>query len=352
MRNEVLPTWSPRCEAAERRTPFTGNRKHAGGVARLLLSTPGGARPDSGTSNNHATIETHSLTESIREHVIEGGFRYHAYHAGKYPFPNGEVEQACDAMSHLLTLALCDGKAFFAPVHDLLTEGAEVLDLVADEYPASSFLGLDLSPIQPDYVPPNVQFVVDDIEHENGWDYPENHFDYIHIRHVLGSIKDPRGLIERAFRHLKPGGYLEIQEFHVKAHCDDDSLPDSVPYRLNDFYSHLERGLAVLGSDLHAVLSAPDYLADAGFSPTGHEIFRCPIGSWPRLARLSYCGDLLRTVIHDSLGGLARKPFVCGLGWTSMQVEMLLVEVRRAIADKSIHTYMPLHVMYGRKPPE
>lgn len=71
---------------------------------------------------------------------------------------------------------------------------------MADQYPESTFLGLDLSPIQPDYVPPNAQFVVDDVEHENGWDYPENHFDYIHIRHALYSIKDPQGLIERAYR--------------------------------------------------------------------------------------------------------------------------------------------------------
>lgn len=71
---------------------------------------------------------------------------------------------------------------------------------MADHYTNSSFLGLDLSPIQPDYVPPNVQFVVDDIEHENGWDYPENHFDYIHLRNTLYSIKDPRALIERAYR--------------------------------------------------------------------------------------------------------------------------------------------------------
>ena len=72
--------------------------------------------------------------------------------------------------------------------------------LVADEYPTASIQGLDLSPIQPDYVPPNVQFLVDDIEHENGWDYPENHFDFIHIRHTLYSIHDAKGLIERAYK--------------------------------------------------------------------------------------------------------------------------------------------------------
>jgi SAM-dependent methyltransferase len=71
---------------------------------------------------------------------------------------------------------------------------------VADEYPNTEFLGLDLSPIQPELVPENVHFVVDDIEHENGWDYPENKFDFIHVRHTLHSIKDRQQLFERALR--------------------------------------------------------------------------------------------------------------------------------------------------------
>lgn len=88
--------------------------------------------PASDASTQHTTIETHSLTESVREHVVEGGFRYHAYHAGKYPFPNDTVEQHCDEMRHELTLALCEGKAFYAPVEEALRAGGEVLDLGED----------------------------------------------------------------------------------------------------------------------------------------------------------------------------------------------------------------------------
>lgn len=153
-------------------------------------------------------------------------------------------------------------------------------------------------------------------------------------------------------RHLKPGGYLEIQEFHYHPHCDDDSLTESTPYRLTDFFVNLAAGLSTFGSDLHAILSAPALLSAAGFTPATHHVLKCPIGVWPRLPRLAYCGDLLRTVILEGLGGLARKPFVVGLGWTGMQIEMLLVEVRRAVSDKGFHTYLPFHVVYGQKPME
>jgi len=75
------------------------------------------------------SFETKSLTESIREHVVEGGLRYHAYHCGKYPFPNDEVEQDRDDMKHIISVALCDNKFFFAPIEDALEDGAEILDL-------------------------------------------------------------------------------------------------------------------------------------------------------------------------------------------------------------------------------
>lgn len=73
--------------------------------------------------------DTRSLTESIRQHIVDGGLRYHAYHAGKYCFPNDETEQYRDDLKHNLTIYLSDGEFFFAPVHRALDGGAEVLDL-------------------------------------------------------------------------------------------------------------------------------------------------------------------------------------------------------------------------------
>jgi hypothetical protein len=70
-----------------------------------------------------------SMTSSVRDHVYEGGLRYHAYHAGKYAFPNDEIEQNRDDMKHTMTLMLCRGAYFYAPVDQVLEEGGEVLDL-------------------------------------------------------------------------------------------------------------------------------------------------------------------------------------------------------------------------------
>jgi hypothetical protein len=50
-------------------------------------------------------------------------------------------------------------------------------------------IGFDLSPIQPTWVPPNVQFEVNDAC-EAEWGYKVNSFDFIHARAMYGSIAD------------------------------------------------------------------------------------------------------------------------------------------------------------------
>jgi hypothetical protein len=83
-------------------------------------------------SNPAALMAEHqpaSMTSSVRDHVFEGGLRYHAYRAGKYAFPNDETEQNRDDMKHTMTLMLCNWQYFYAPVEEALERGAEVLDL-------------------------------------------------------------------------------------------------------------------------------------------------------------------------------------------------------------------------------
>lgn len=66
----------------------------------------------------------------------------------------------------------------------------------------TQILGNDLSPIQPNFVPPNVRFEIDDIE--QAWTYTKK-FDYIHSRYLQGSIKNWPKLVEQAFEyHLPP----------------------------------------------------------------------------------------------------------------------------------------------------
>lgn len=219
---------------------------------------------------------------------------------------------------------------------------------VAENFPNATITGLDLSPIQPNYVPENVHFFVDDLEEE--WLDDLDTFDFIHIRHTIHSIRDRAALFERAYKHLKPGGYLEVQELHYSPQCDDGSVTDLVPYPFRDFMMFLDQGLRALGSELNAIVGIPEEMAAAGFEDVKVVAHKCPIGVWPRDKRMRLCGLFLRTAIMDGLRGLSKRPFGTGLGWTELQIEIFLVGVRKCVMDSQYHTYFPLHVVYGRKP--
>jgi hypothetical protein len=58
----------------------------------------------------------------------------------------------------------------------------------ADKFPSAQVVGTDLSGIQPNWVPPNCKFELDDAQLE--WTFPPEHFDFVHLRCLMGSIKD------------------------------------------------------------------------------------------------------------------------------------------------------------------
>jgi hypothetical protein len=69
--------------------------------------------------------------------------------------------------------------------------------IVGDEHPSAQILGVDLSPIQPVWVPQNIKFMDDDVESD--WLKPENFYDPVHARHVTQVIKDLPTMLQRAY---------------------------------------------------------------------------------------------------------------------------------------------------------
>lgn len=69
---------------------------------------------------------------------------------------------------------------------------------MGDEYPSANILGVDLSPIQQVWVPPNVRFMVDDIEET--WLESADFYDLVHGRHITPAIKDFPALLRRAYK--------------------------------------------------------------------------------------------------------------------------------------------------------
>ncbi len=88
----------------------------------------------------------------------------------------------------------------FQLLFPISSHNAELFHLrdVADKYPSSHVIGIDVSVMQPEFVPPNVEFLVDDF---NASSYEERQkYDLIHGRQLLGSVANWPQLIEKCYR--------------------------------------------------------------------------------------------------------------------------------------------------------
>jgi len=70
---------------------------------------------------------------------------------------------------------------------------------VAEAFPGATVVGVDLSPIQPSFAPPNVEWKVDDIELE--WPSLYRDADFYYLRSLVTTLFDPRKVLASCFRY-------------------------------------------------------------------------------------------------------------------------------------------------------
>jgi hypothetical protein len=128
----------------------------------------------------------------------------------------------------------------------------------ADEFPHATIVANNLSPIQPTWVPPNLQFEIDDVE--DVWPH-EQPFDYIHIRNMGASIADWGSCVNRVSRYLTPGGWIEIQEHTIEMHSEDGEVPPNA----REWLEKLQEGARTFGKDMNIAKTIEEYVTGAGF---------------------------------------------------------------------------------------
>jgi trans-aconitate methyltransferase len=293
-----------------------------------------------------------SLASSIYNYPERYGRTYHAYKNGRYKFPNDEPELNRLDLQHHLYYQRLDEKLFLAPISNT---PQNVLDIgtgtgiwaidFADLYPSASVIGTDLSPTQPKWVPPNVQFEVDDSS--DNWVYSRK-FDLIHCRQLHMSLEEKR-LFQQSFDALIPGGWLEIKEVSYPLECQDDTLKGT---SLSKWTDEMIKASKKINTPFDNPHHYRQWMEEAGFVNVKEVVYPLPLNTWPENPKLKEIGQWQLLNLLEGLEGFSLVLFTDILKWSKEELEVFLVDVRNDIGNRNIHAFWNLVAVIGQKPPQ
>lgn len=303
-------------------------------------------------ATNDAERESGSMLTAcslIYDFVKVHGRTFHRYREGKYPLPNDAMEQERLDFQHQFMLILLNGKLHLAPIKEprLVLDvgtgtGIWAIDF-ANEYPSASVIGTDLSPIQPALVPLNCQFEIDDAEDE--WLYTKN-FDYIHMRGMMTCFSDPRSVMQSAFEHCAPGGYVEMQDGMFPLKCHDDTLEGTA---LDEWAKACTEAGARTGRRWDNAVRYKQWMIELGFVDVKEKVFEVPTNTWPMGRKAKELGRWFQYNVLDGLSA-SKVLLAKAMGWPVAKVELLLMEVRNDLKNKDVHAYMQMSVLHPLSP--
>ncbi|KAH7241257.1 S-adenosyl-L-methionine-dependent methyltransferase [Fusarium tricinctum] len=309
-------------------------------------------------SDQSLTSSTESVTASIFEYrKLHGRTYHHEIGNAQYWAANDERQsELLDMNHHCLTLGI-KGKLHLAPIDtsriskalDIGTgTGIWAIDF-ADEHPNIEVIGTDVSPIQPSWVPPNVQFEIEDCTRE--WTFTPDSVDYIHIRWLVGAIPDWYGFFTEAYKTCKPGGWVESHEPSGIITSDDDTVKENSA--LDQWGKIFIEGGKKLGNSFEVYEHELQRKAmeAAGFVDIQQFEYKSPIGGWPKDPEMKELGQYGKLAFLADPEGFVL--FVANtIGWSESEIHVFLAQARREVNSGKHHPYFKQRVIWGRKPEE
>lgn len=335
-----------------------------------MAQTSDSSDADSALGSDASTSDYTSVASSIRGYKYEYGRRYHAYKEGKYVLPNDEAEQDRLDLHHHVFRLILGGRLYRAPISPHVQRvldygtgtGIWAMDF-ADEHPSAFVTGTDLSPIQPDWLPANCNFLVEDVEGE--WPFRHSEaFDFIHGRSMCGSVSDFDALYRQAYDNLKPGGWMELQEYEAWIWKLDDPEGKTIP-NIYKWQGGIDEASTKLGRRFNVAAQQKDKLINAGFINVHDDVYpvcpdlgsqtyahcvQVPVGNWPKDKKLKELGLYQQHHMLLAIEAFTLALFTRVLHWSYEECQILIAETKKEFRnEKLLISYF--HFIYGQKPP-
>ncbi|CCE32552.1 uncharacterized protein CPUR_06412 [Claviceps purpurea 20.1] len=316
---------------------------------------PAEGQDDGDSALSQDQSSTTSITSTILEYRQLHGRTYHSdKFRTTYFVPNDDQQlESLDLCHHYLTI-LFDDQLFLAPlekdkIHRVLDVGTGngiwAIEF-ADQFPNASVIGTDLSPCQPQWVPPNVRFEIDDATLEWTWD--SNYFNFIHIRYIVGGVQDWAGLFKEAYICCAPGGWVQSVECDYRFYSDDGTT-ELEPVLASFGELFLEAG-KILNRPFFVQELQQEAFDETGFVEKRFVRYKIPIGPWAKDRKLAEVGRIAGTALENDLQGYTQMIWQSVLQKPADEYQGWLADLRKAIRNPKVHSYMITHIVYGRKP--
>ncbi|KAK0386730.1 hypothetical protein NLU13_6566 [Sarocladium strictum] len=298
---------------------------------------------------------TASLASSILKYRTMNGRTYHSERGNAvYWGTVDEVQNTAQDINHHVLTLLLNEELQLAPIKPDIQKVVDIgtgtglwaIDF-ADRHPSASVIGTDIAPIQPGWVPPNVEFQIEDCTQP--WSFAPNSIDFVHMRWLTGSIANWYALFEEAFKSLKPGGYVE--SFEPSSHFEsDDGSVDSMS-ALEQWGKFFVEGGKAIGRPFTVFDEELQRkgMEAAGFVDIEIRDFKNPVGTWPKDPQLREIGTYQRAAFDTDPEGTVLF-MASQVGWTRDEVSVYLAHFRRELRAKGCHPYYRQRVAWGRKP--
>ncbi|CZT00557.1 related to methyltransferase [Rhynchosporium agropyri] len=291
---------------------------------------------------------------------IEYGRSYSGFRKGKYMFPIDDNEMDRMDIYHKFFSVARREALHSTPFIENYDKGPRVLDLgcgtgiwaidMAEKYHHRNVevKGIDLAVIQPARIPPGLVFSQRDIESPWWWCEVDS-WDLIHMRMLAGSISSWQDTYTQIFRHLKPQfGWLEHVEIDMEPRCDDGTLPaDS---SIIQWTKLLFDATAQAYRPLQYNHRTGAMLQEIGFVDINEQIIKVPLNPWENDPQLKDIGRWYNLGLTQGLDALTTAPLTRMFGWSKVDVDRLVANVKREICSKKLHVYCNMHIWIARRP--
>lgn len=216
---------------------------------------------------------------------------------------------------------------------------------MAELHPECEVVGTDIAAIAPTKnVPMNVFFEIEDAE---DWDRSPSFYDLIHLRSMEGAFQDWRSLYDNIFYSLKPGGWIEVQDFDTGEGAlkfKQQFSPDSPAHTLfEDLHIAAERS----GRPRDTQHLDPGLFMEAGFVDVRETEYLLPIMAASKIWLMSCL---------DSFEALCLRLLTEQLGWDPEKCKAACEAAAREMAElakdpeKSKGMVTKVRIVAGRKP--